>query len=72
MPTPLAATIFHGAIIWLWHVPVLFDAAVSSLALHRLQHLCFLVSAVALCSSRTGQIIAAPAMVTINDNQKSG
>ncbi len=44
---PLAATVVHGAVIWLWHVPILFDAAVVSTPLHRLQHLCFLGSALA-------------------------
>jgi cytochrome c oxidase assembly factor CtaG len=31
--------------IWVWHVPVLFDAAVTDIALHRLQHLSFLLTA---------------------------
>lgn len=44
---PLAATVVHGVVIWAWHIPVLFDAAVVSTPLHRLQHVCFLVSAVA-------------------------
>lgn len=44
---PLAATVVHGAVIWIWHTPVLFDAAVVSTPVHRLQHVCFLVSALA-------------------------
>jgi putative membrane protein len=44
---PLAATLLHGTAIWLWHAPPLFEAAVESGALHRLQHLSFLVSALA-------------------------
>ena len=24
---PLAATILHGAVIWVWHIPSLFDLA---------------------------------------------
>ena len=47
LTAPLAATVFHGAAIWLWHAPPLFEAAVRSEALHRLQHLSFLVSALA-------------------------
>jgi cytochrome c oxidase assembly factor CtaG len=39
------ATILHGLAIWLWHVPGLFDAAVTSVAVHRLQHISFLVTA---------------------------
>jgi putative membrane protein len=45
--SPLPATVVHGAVIWLWHAPSLFDAAVTNLALHRLQHLSFLASALA-------------------------
>jgi cytochrome c oxidase assembly factor CtaG len=40
------ATLLHGIAIWAWHVPVLFDAAVDQVALHRLQHLSFFGTAV--------------------------
>ncbi|MGY3454198.1 cytochrome c oxidase assembly protein [Bradyrhizobium sp. USDA 4353] len=40
------ATLLHGVAIWVWHVPVLFDAAVDQVALHRLQHLSFFGTAV--------------------------
>jgi cytochrome c oxidase assembly factor CtaG len=40
------ATIIHGIAIWAWHVPVLFDAAVTNTALHRLQHVSFLATAI--------------------------
>lgn len=40
------ATVLHGIAIWAWHAPVLFDAAVTNVAVHRLQHLSFFVSAV--------------------------
>jgi cytochrome c oxidase assembly factor CtaG len=43
---PVAATVLHGAAIWIWHVPVLFDAAVTHIVLHRLQHLSFLLTAI--------------------------
>jgi putative membrane protein len=42
---PLDATILHGAAIWIWHTPALFDATVSNETLHRLQHISFLVTA---------------------------
>ena len=45
--SPLPATIWHGAAIWFWHAPIRFDAAVGSILVHRLQHLTFLVSALA-------------------------
>jgi putative membrane protein len=42
---PRHATLLHGLAIWIWHLPLLFDAAVVNLTLHRLQHLSFLVTA---------------------------
>jgi cytochrome c oxidase assembly factor CtaG len=44
---PLPATIIHGAVIWLWHAPRLFEATLDGVVVHRLQHLSFLVSALA-------------------------
>ncbi|HET7888344.1 MAG TPA: cytochrome c oxidase assembly protein [Bradyrhizobium sp.] len=40
------ATALHGAAIWLWHAPGPFDAAVTNLAIHRLQHLSFFLTAI--------------------------
>jgi cytochrome c oxidase assembly factor CtaG len=40
------ATLVHGAAIWAWHAPILFDAAVTNIVLHRLQHLSFLLTAI--------------------------
>lgn len=40
------ATILHGVAIWAWHAPALFDAAVTNVVVHRLQHLSFFVTAV--------------------------
>ena len=45
LTAPFAATVLHGAAIWMWHAPPLFEAAVVAPALHRLQHLSFLASA---------------------------
>ena len=39
------ATILHGVAIWGWHAPGLFDAAVTNIVVHRLQHLSFFVTA---------------------------
>lgn len=44
---PGPATTWHGAVIWFWHAPVLFDDALARVSLHRLQHLSFLLSALA-------------------------
>jgi len=40
------ATFLHGLAIWAWHAPVLFDATVTDILLHRLQHLSFFLTAV--------------------------
>jgi cytochrome c oxidase assembly factor CtaG len=47
LTAPLSATLLHGAAIWLWHAPPLFEAALRSEPLHRLQHISFLVTALA-------------------------
>jgi len=43
----VAATVVHAVVLWIWHVPVLFAAALASLPLHVLQHVCFFASALA-------------------------
>jgi putative membrane protein len=43
---PLTATVLHGVAIWAWHVPLLFDAAVADIVVHRLQHLTFFTTAI--------------------------
>jgi putative membrane protein len=40
------ATLLHGVAIWAWHAPLLFDAAVVDVTMHRLQHLSFLLTAI--------------------------
>jgi cytochrome c oxidase assembly factor CtaG len=42
---PLTAWWVHAVALWLWHVPVLFEAALASEAVHTLQHLTFLFAA---------------------------
>lgn len=42
---PMHAWLVHGIVIWVWHAPVLFDAALENDAVHAVQHLCFLGSA---------------------------
>ena len=41
----MVATLLHGMAIWAWHAPALFDAAVESMPLHRLQHLSLFATA---------------------------
>jgi putative membrane protein len=47
LTNPVPATTWHGAVIWFWHAPVLFDGAVAHVAVHRLQHFSCLASALA-------------------------
>jgi putative membrane protein len=42
---PIVAWAVHGVVLWAWHAPALFDAAVRNEGLHALQHLSFLGSA---------------------------
>ncbi len=42
---PLPAWWLHGLALWLWHVPSLYQATVSNNAVHALQHLSFLLTA---------------------------
>jgi putative membrane protein len=42
---PMGAWCLHAVAIWVWHVPVLFEAALASEGLHIAQHSCFLGSA---------------------------
>lgn len=38
---PLVATLVHGVALWVWHLPILFDAALASPVVHGLQHVSF-------------------------------
>ncbi|WP_341512207.1 cytochrome c oxidase assembly protein [Bradyrhizobium sp. ISRA442] len=40
------ATLLHAVAIWTWHAPPLFDAAITNVTMHRLQHLSFFLTAV--------------------------
>jgi putative membrane protein len=42
---PLVAWIVHAVALWMWHIPVLFEAVLHSEWIHTLQHLSFLLSA---------------------------
>lgn len=43
----VGAWCFHAIALWAWHLPALFHAALSSTAVHALQHATFLASALA-------------------------
>jgi putative membrane protein len=42
---PLVATLLHGVAIWIWHAPVLFNAALNNPFVHGVQHVSFFGSA---------------------------
>lgn len=43
---PLGAWLLHAAALWLWHIPVAFDATLHSTAIHAAQHISFFGSAI--------------------------
>ena len=42
---PLIAWLVHAIALWVWHIPLLFDAVLHSEFVHTAQHLSFLISA---------------------------
>ena len=41
---PVTATAVQGAVLWVWHAPMLFDRALDSFGWHIAQHACFFLS----------------------------
>lgn len=44
--SPLVAWVLFNLMIWLWHAPALYQAALADESIHRLEHACFLIAAV--------------------------
>jgi putative membrane protein len=42
---PVVAWIIHALVLWVWHVPALFEATLENESIHALQHASFLFSA---------------------------
>jgi len=42
---PLVAWLVHAVALWIWHIPALFEAVLHNEAVHMVQHLSFLLSA---------------------------
>jgi len=42
---PAVAWALHGVVLWAWHMPALFEAALASPAIHTLQHTSFFATA---------------------------
>jgi cytochrome c oxidase assembly factor CtaG len=51
---PVVAWTLHATALWLWHAPLLFGAALANPAIHDLQHLSFLVTALIFWSALSG------------------
>jgi putative membrane protein len=62
---PLPAWGLHALAIGVWHLPVLFVAALASEPLHVLQHLCFFASALAFWWAVFGSGARAPGALSI-------
>jgi cytochrome c oxidase assembly factor CtaG len=45
LTAPLVILLLHGLVLWLWHVPALFEAALRNEAVHALQHASFFATA---------------------------
>jgi putative membrane protein len=45
MSHPLGTTLLHGAAVWAWHMPRLYQTVLENAVAHRLQHVSFLATA---------------------------
>ena len=43
--TPVLAALLHAIALWVWHVPVLYEAGIANEGVHAAQHVCFLSTA---------------------------
>jgi putative membrane protein len=57
---PLAVVVLHAGVLWIWHLPTMFEAALHNEAIHVVQHLMFFLTAAlfwwALIHGRYGRI----------------
>jgi putative membrane protein len=64
---PILAALIHMAALWVWHSPMLFDAAVASDRLHWLEHVLFFSTALlfwrAVIKAHSGREAAAAALI---------
>jgi putative membrane protein len=60
LTAPVVVLLLHGAVVWIWHVPALFEAALHSDAVHAVQHVGFFWTAAlfwwALVHGRYGRL----------------
>jgi cytochrome c oxidase assembly factor CtaG len=60
LSSPAIAWSTHAAVLWAWHVPILFDAALASEPVHVAQHLSFFLSALLFWWTVLGDEAARP------------
>jgi putative membrane protein len=65
MTVPMGATGVHALVLWIWHAPSLFTAALDSEPLHVLQHACFFASALAFWWAVFGGAARTPRPVSL-------
>ncbi|HEX2060333.1 MAG TPA: cytochrome c oxidase assembly protein [Thermoanaerobaculia bacterium] len=57
---PFTVLVLHAVVLWMWHVPSLFEAALHSELIHAVQHLAFFITAAlfwfALLHGRYGKL----------------
>src|SRR5437762_1436645 len=57
---PVLVWLLHGLALWVWHLPVLYQAALRSAAIHAIEHICLLATAClfwwALIHGRYGRV----------------
>lgn len=60
LTAPVTALVVHGVVIWAWHIPRFFEAALQNEAIHALQHMMFFWTATlfwwALMHGRYGRL----------------
>ncbi len=52
---PIPVVIAHAAVVWAWHLPRLYDAALQNPFLHGLEHLSFLATGLAVWAYALGK-----------------
>jgi cytochrome c oxidase assembly factor CtaG len=74
---PLVAWLVHAIALWMWHVPILFDAVLHSELVHTAQHMSFFFSALLFWwalfqSSRTAMGYGAAVLYVFTTSLHSG
>jgi putative membrane protein len=67
MQRPLVAGAIYAATLWIWHIPLLYEAALRHESIHVLEHVSFVVAAMLFWSSITAEsaVSAAAAAVVL-------